>query len=54
MRPKDAKRTISAGSMVPYVSRENVKKELYRWGCSSYVLDGDNVCHGLCSDLSLS
>lgn len=31
-----------------------VEKELYRRGCHSYVLDGDNVRHGLCSDLSFS
>jgi adenylylsulfate kinase len=29
-----------------------VEKELYRRCCSTYVLDGDNVRHGLCSDLS--
>ena len=29
-----------------------VEKELYRRGCSTYVLDGDNVRHGLCSDLT--
>ena len=29
-----------------------VEKELYKKGCSTYVLDGDNVRHGLCSDLS--
>lgn len=28
-----------------------VEKELHRRGCSTYVLDGDNVRHGLCSDL---
>ncbi|MDR9437825.1 MAG: adenylyl-sulfate kinase [Thiohalophilus sp.] len=31
-----------------------VEKELYRRGCHSFVLDGDNVRHGLCSDLSFS
>jgi len=31
-----------------------VEKELHRRGCSTYVLDGDNVRHGLCSDLSYS
>ncbi|MDZ7804438.1 adenylyl-sulfate kinase [Thiohalophilus sp.] len=31
-----------------------VEKELYRLGCHSFVLDGDNVRHGLCSDLSFS
>jgi adenylylsulfate kinase len=29
-----------------------VEKELYLKGCSTYVLDGDNVRHGLCSDLT--
>jgi adenylylsulfate kinase len=28
-----------------------VEKELHRRGCSTYVFDGDNVRHGLCSDL---
>ncbi|MGD8408362.1 MAG: adenylyl-sulfate kinase [Thiohalophilus sp.] len=31
-----------------------VEKELYRRGCHSFVLDGDNVRHGLCSDLNFS
>jgi len=31
-----------------------VEKELYRRGCSTYSLDGDNVRHGLCSDLKFS
>ena len=30
------------------------EKELHRRGCSTYVLDGDNVRHGLCSDLTFS
>jgi adenylylsulfate kinase len=29
-----------------------VEKELYMRGCSTYVLDGDNVRHGLCADLT--
>lgn len=29
-----------------------VEKELHRQNCSTYVLDGDNVRHGLCSDLT--
>jgi adenylylsulfate kinase len=29
-----------------------VEKELHEKGCSTYVLDGDNVRHGLCSDLT--
>lgn len=29
-----------------------VEKELHRLGCSTYVFDGDNVRHGLCSDLT--
>lgn len=28
-----------------------VEKELHQQGCSTYALDGDNVRHGLCSDL---
>lgn len=32
----------------------NLEKLLYRRGCSTYVFDGDNVRHGLCSDLSFS
>jgi len=31
-----------------------VEKELYRRGCSTYSLDGDNVRHGLCADLKFS
>jgi len=31
-----------------------VVKELYDMGCSAYVLDGDNVRHGLCGDLGFS
>ena len=29
-----------------------VEKQLHKRGCSTYVLDGDNVRHGLCSDLT--
>ena len=29
-----------------------VEKELHKKGCSTYVLDGDNVRHGLCADLT--
>jgi adenylylsulfate kinase len=29
-----------------------VEKELHKKGCSTYAMDGDNVRHGLCSDLS--
>lgn len=28
-----------------------VEEQLYRRGCRTYVLDGDNVRHGLCSNL---
>ncbi len=28
-----------------------VEEELYQRGCRTYVLDGDNVRHGLCNDL---
>ena len=31
-----------------------VEKELHQQGCSTYALDGDNVRHGLCSDLAFS
>lgn len=31
-----------------------VEERLYSMGCSTFVLDGDNVRHGLCSDLGFS
>ncbi|SCZ67266.1 adenylyl-sulfate kinase [Thiohalomonas denitrificans] len=31
-----------------------VEERLYEMGCRTYVLDGDNVRHGLCGDLSFS
>jgi adenylylsulfate kinase len=31
-----------------------VEERLYNMGCSTFVLDGDNVRHGLCSDLGFS
>jgi adenylylsulfate kinase len=31
-----------------------VEKELFDKGCRTYVFDGDNVRHGLCSDLGFS
>ncbi|MCZ6488117.1 MAG: adenylyl-sulfate kinase [Gammaproteobacteria bacterium] len=31
-----------------------VEEKLYQKGCHTYVLDGDNVRHGLCADLSFS
>jgi adenylylsulfate kinase len=31
-----------------------LEKLLYQQGCSTYVFDGDNVRHGLCSDLGFS
>lgn len=31
-----------------------VEEELYRVGCRTFVFDGDNVRHGLCSDLGFS
>ena len=31
-----------------------VEAELYARGCRTYVLDGDNVRHGLCGDLGFS
>lgn len=31
-----------------------VEEELHQMGCRTYVFDGDNVRHGLCSDLSFS
>jgi adenylylsulfate kinase len=32
----------------------HLEKALYAIGCSTYVFDGDNVRHGLCSDLAFS
>ena len=32
----------------------HLEKQLYNLGCSTYVFDGDNVRHGLCSDLGFS
>lgn len=32
----------------------NVEKKLYELGVRTYTLDGDNVRHGLCSDLGFS
>lgn len=31
-----------------------LKDKLYHIGCSTYVMDGDNVRHGLCGDLDFS
>lgn len=31
-----------------------IEREMHKMGCSTYVLDGDNVRHGLCSDLGFS
>jgi adenylylsulfate kinase len=31
-----------------------VEEQLYKKGCRAFVLDGDNVRHGLCSDLGFS
>tara|TARA_Y100001935_G_scaffold255633_1_gene270272 strand:+ start:17850 stop:18452 length:603 start_codon:yes stop_codon:yes gene_type:complete len=31
-----------------------VEEKLHKLGCQAYVLDGDNVRHGLCSDLGFS
>ena len=31
-----------------------VERELFELGCHAYVLDGDNVRHGLCGDLGFS
>lgn len=31
-----------------------VEEELYNMGCHTFVLDGDNVRHGLCADLGFS
>jgi len=33
---------------------QHLEKMLYDRGCSTYVFDGDNVRHGLCSDLSFT
>ncbi|MCP4757298.1 MAG: adenylyl-sulfate kinase [Proteobacteria bacterium] len=32
----------------------SVEERLYQIGCRTYVLDGDNVRHGLCGDLGFS
>ena len=32
----------------------SVEEQLFQTGCLSYVFDGDNVRHGLCSDLGFS
>jgi adenylylsulfate kinase len=32
----------------------NLEQQLYDMGCQTYVFDGDNVRHGLCSDLGFS
>lgn len=32
----------------------SVEKALFDMGCQAYVLDGDNVRHGLCGDLNFS
>ena len=31
-----------------------VEEQLYQFGCRTFVLDGDNVRHSLCSDLGFS
>ena len=31
-----------------------VEEQLHRMGCQTFVLDGDNVRHGLCADLGFS
>lgn len=31
-----------------------IEEKLHQLGCSTYVLDGDNVRHGLCGDLTFS
>lgn len=31
-----------------------VEERLYEMGCSTFVLDGDNIRHGLCNDLGFS
>ena len=32
----------------------SVEEKLFQLGCRAFVLDGDNVRHGLCSDLGFS
>ena len=32
----------------------NVEEQLHQMGCRTFVFDGDNVRHGLCSDLGFS
>jgi adenylylsulfate kinase len=31
-----------------------VEEQLHQLGCRTYVMDGDNIRHGICSDLSFS
>lgn len=31
-----------------------LEEVLYKFGVSMYLLDGDNVCYGLCSDFGFS
>jgi len=31
-----------------------VEEELHQMGCRTFVLDGDNVRHGMCGDLGFS
>lgn len=31
-----------------------VEETLYQMGCRTFVLDGDNIRHGLCSDLGFT
>ena len=33
---------------------QNLEEHLFKLGFSSFMLDGDNVRHGLCSDLGFS
>lgn len=42
--PSSGKSTIARG----------VEEKLHQMGCRTFVLDGDNVRHGLCSDLGFS
>ena len=34
-----------------YAIAHSVEEQLFKLGCSTFVLDADNVYHGLCSDL---
>lgn len=40
-----------AGKSAPV---QAVEEQLHQAGCRTFVLDGDNVCHGMCSNSRVS